>query len=475
MKKNGATKSAISRTFRKPDLFAALRAVCVILFLLGTAPAHAVVVVTNLFSFNGTNGNNPATRLLQTADGSFYGTTEYGGANSAGTIYKLSPGGSFTNVFSFNLTNGNDPSTALIIGQDGNLYGTTAYGGAYISSDTYGYGFGTLYQFNTNGTLNLLTSFDSTNGSSPMGVVQAANGDFFGMANSGGSHADLSGHTLGTLFQIDTNHALSMLLSFNGTNGANPTDQLVLGPDGYYYGTTTYGGTNQLGTVFRLNTNGSITVLNSFNDTNGSAPNTLIVGSDGNFYCSTMFGGSSDNGTIFKMTTNGALTTIATFDGTNTGGVPSAIFQATDGRFYGVTDQGGTSNYGTVFSVTTNGAITTLYTFTNGADGNSGASLMQGRDGNFYGTTYYGGGHGNIFKLSIVPTPNIQNLTLSNNAIHFTWPAATGQSYEVQYKTNLTQTNWSLLEILTTTNLVGGATDSVGPDPQRFYRVLVVQ
>ena len=46
--------------------------------------------------------------------------------------------------------------------------------------------------------------------------------------------------------------ALTTLVIFNGTNGVNPLDGLTLAPDGGFYGTTEYGGTNGEGTVFKL-------------------------------------------------------------------------------------------------------------------------------------------------------------------------------------------------------------------------------
>jgi len=47
-------------------------------------------VLTSLYSFGGTNdGNSPSAALVQGRDGSFYGTTQYGGTNNLGTVFRL--------------------------------------------------------------------------------------------------------------------------------------------------------------------------------------------------------------------------------------------------------------------------------------------------------------------------------------------------------------------------------------------------
>jgi uncharacterized repeat protein (TIGR03803 family) len=58
---------------------------------------------TNLYSFAGSpaDGENPYAGLVQGTDGNFYGTTLYGGAKKAGTVFRISPGGSYTILYSF--------------------------------------------------------------------------------------------------------------------------------------------------------------------------------------------------------------------------------------------------------------------------------------------------------------------------------------------------------------------------------------
>jgi uncharacterized repeat protein (TIGR03803 family) len=182
--------------------------------------------------------------------------------------------------------------------------------------------------------------------------------------------------------------------------GLSPEAGLVQGSDGYLYGTTEYGGTNNSnGTVFRISVDGALTSLYSFTGANdGAWPRAALVqGSDACFYGTTPWG-ANGIGTVFKISTNGALTTLYSFTGSNDGGAPqAALVQGSDGNFYGTTYGGGAytdqygQGFGTVFKISTNGALTSLYSFTGTNDGAGPNGLVQGSDGNFYGTT---GGNG---------------------------------------------------------------------------------
>lgn len=247
-----------------------------------------------------------------------------------------------------------------------------------------------------------------TNGEhSTYAPIPGNDGYFYGTTSGGGTNSGV-----GTVFRISTTGAVTRLYSFTGGNdGAYPT-QLLLGNDGYFYGTTSGGGTNNCGTVFRISTNGLLTTLQYFNgaDKGAFTQSGLALGSDGNFYGMTEFGGSNQSGTIFKITTNGVLTSLYSFTGGNDGSTPygGPLVQGGDGSFYGTTYEGGMygisdGGYGTVFKITTNGALTSLHSFTDGADGaDPQAGLALGTDGNFYGTTAIGGANqqGTVFRIT---------------------------------------------------------------------------
>ena len=78
---------------------------------------------------------------------------------------------------------------------------------------------------------------------------------------------------------------------------------LLEGSDTKLYGTSANGGANLLGSVFRVDRDGgNFTILHSFVGADGSQPSAaLVVGSDGKLYGTTTLGGASDLGTVFRI------------------------------------------------------------------------------------------------------------------------------------------------------------------------------
>jgi len=91
--------------------------------------------VLHQFQNDGADADFPVAGLIFDAAGNLYGTTYYGGAEYAGTVFELTPsqGGGWTEqvLYSFNHgPNGSGPDAGLVIDAAGNLYGTTYAGGA---------------------------------------------------------------------------------------------------------------------------------------------------------------------------------------------------------------------------------------------------------------------------------------------------------------------------------------------------------
>jgi hypothetical protein len=79
-----------------------------------------------------------------------------------------------------------------------------------------------------------------------------------------------------------------------------------------------------------------------------------------------------------------------------------------------------------------------------------------------------------VATLTVVPRPAFYPVTQTSETINFVWSAVAGQAYQLQYQTNLTQANWNNVGgPITATNSTLAASDAIGPDPQRFYRVVL--
>jgi uncharacterized repeat protein (TIGR03803 family) len=326
----------------------------------------AAGVETVLYSFSGgvsgsTDGAYPG-GLIQGSDGNLYGTTEYGGAYDygGGTVFRITTSGVETVLYSFGasgITDSSRPVAGLVEGSDGNLYGTSLTGGANNA--------GTVFKITTSGVETLLHSFtgncafssnvDGAEAYAPL--VEGSDGNFYGTTSCGGAS------DAGTVFKITTGGAETVIYSFAvGTDGESPLAGLIQASDGNFYGTTELGGVNSKGTVFKVTAAGAESLLYSFGaggSTDGAEPYAgLVEGSDGDLYGTTYAGGSYGEGTVFKVTRGGVETVLSSFSGAGgiigsaDGAMPWAgLIPGPDGSFYGTTIAGGAYNEGTVFNL----------------------------------------------------------------------------------------------------------------------------
>jgi uncharacterized repeat protein (TIGR03803 family) len=380
----------------------------------------------------GKDGSLPYGALVQGVDGDLYGVTDSGGANCApygcGTVFKISSAGKLTTIYNFcpgfpNCTDGSLPIGALVPAADGNFYGTTEDGGSNCMP---GYTCGTVFKITPTGTFTTLHTFGGSEGAFPQGaLVQGTDGDLYGTTSGGGNIGSGCPYTgCGTVFKITPQGAFSLLHSFDSTtHGGSPTDGLIQARNGNFYGTAEAGGTHGGGTVFGMTPKGILTTLYNFPSTSyGADPiGGLVQTANGKFYGTTFRGGSSADGTVFEITPKGILTTLFVFCTDNNcadGAWPEAgLVQATDGNFYGTTTQGGlVFGDGTVFRITPEGTLTTLHAF-DYSDGYDPIGLVQATDGNLYGITYGGGnascypdGCGTVFSLSVGLGPFVETI-----------------------------------------------------------------
>jgi uncharacterized repeat protein (TIGR03803 family) len=328
-----------------------------------------VVIYTKLADFGEGNGQRPNAFLAQATDGNFYSTTYEGGSARQGTAFQMTPEGVVTTLHNF-------------------CFESSCYDGRYPDS----------------------------------GVIQGADGNFYGTTLLDGDGPYRTANEGGSVFSVTAQGVFTTIYSFCSLlgcrDGANPQRPLLQGSNGNLYGITAWGGEHRCGTVFELTLTGTLTTLYNFcslpNAADGNFPQGLMQASDGNFYGATLIGGTSNFctisggcGTIFKLNPQGGLTTLYNFclqadciDGYYPVGTLS---RGTDGELYGATGSDG--NYGSIFKISPSGKLTTLHTFCslpNCADGDFPYSLIPASDGNFYGITAGGGIHnwGTAFEIT---------------------------------------------------------------------------
>jgi len=104
--------------------------------------------------------------------------------------------------------------------------------------------------------------------------------------------------------------------------------------------------------------------------------------------------------------------------------------------------------------------------------------LILGADNNLYGVAPSGGAfnQGVVFRVSYPFPPVLQSVLRTNSVLVATCSAVAAQSYQVQYNTNLgASDNWlNLGPVITATNGFLTFSDSIGADPQHFYRVVLL-
>jgi uncharacterized repeat protein (TIGR03803 family) len=335
--------------------------------------------LTSLYSFHSEEAeyaSAPIARLVQGADGLFYGTTVWGGAYDSGTLFSISPVGVFrllsdlpSQSVEFNIDNygtlspyGYVPAAPLVQGLDGNFYGTTAYGGILTNvtsvSDSNGVlsyftnltsGYGTIFKVTREGGVSVLYTFgtqrdqngDPLDGAVPHGLAQGADGNLYGVTQYGGANDDYIGSVGGiyagygpgdgTLFSISSSGVFSNLLSFdeNFPDGYNPIGSLVPAPNGALFGIASAGGENQRGAVF------------VFNPVQGTASNIVWLTKSSGSY-----GANLQSFTALQSRIR---------TGVYMGPVFSPLSYGLDGSVYGTTTDGGTNGNGTIYRLALSG------------------------------------------------------------------------------------------------------------------------
>ncbi len=390
-----------------------------------------------LYNFSGgTDGGAPDAGLILDASGNLYGTTQIGGAYGDGTVFELTKNsnGSWTESVLYSFAGGSDGATPVdyvTFDANGNLYGTTQYGGDYSA--------GTVFQLvpHSGGTWteSVLYSFTGgSDGANPWyGVIFDAKGTLYGVTSGGGTQS------MGAVYMLtpnsDGNWTYGPLHSFTGgTDGSYPLygGNLTFDTAGNLYGATSDGvdawgncpSSKDCGSIFELtpNSNGTWTeqvIFRFLGDTKGASGrkplSPLIFDSAGRLYGHACGGGGWYGG-VFRLTPtkNGRWnqSVLHAFKGNQDGAYPGdkIAFDAA-GSLYGTTDLGedlnGNCCYGQVYKLIphSQGWSKQALQFTGPPqDGsNPGTGVVLDTAGNLYGTTSNGGTSGNGVVFEITP------------------------------------------------------------------------
>ncbi len=309
--------------------------------------------ITSVYKFcsqpNCVDGAQAQSAPVLGSDGNLYGVTTGGGTTGSGVFYQLADG-KYKVLYSLcpkrPCDEGQTPN-GIILASDGNFYGTTVYGGAG------GDGPGTIFKVTPSGTYTQLYSFCAeagcADGEKPFfPPVEGNDGNFYGAATTGGK---LGG---GVIYKLTPSGTYSVIYNFCGNqngpcpDGAYPV-AIAKDAEGNFVGSA--------GVLFKITPNGQYTVLYRFGPESyslGSAETPLTLASDGNLYGTLNGGGSGSwgpdsRGAIYEVTSEGAFKELygfckwCTSSGSDTPGfnLLDPVFQATDGNFYGTTAYGG--------------------------------------------------------------------------------------------------------------------------------------
>jgi uncharacterized repeat protein (TIGR03803 family) len=324
---------------------------------------------TLLYSFTGgSSGEGPGASLVFDKKGNLYGTTVEGGSIGCGVIFRVTSTGREKTVHDFAgpPSDGCTPIGALIMDESGDFDGTTNGGGNNR--------LGTVFKLTADGTESVLYSFcrkaHCADGQAPYaGLTADALGNLYGTTQSGGRLG--CGNQCGTVFELAPDGSETVLYKFRGppNDGNNPDDNLIIDQSGNFYGTLFTGGhagcfeDTGCGAAFKLASDGTYSVLHFFTGKTGDGANPvagLIADSADNLYGTTEYGGGRactispyGCGTIFELAPDGTETVLHSFGKGSNGANPTAGLVADGkGNYYGAASEGGANGFGTVFKFT---------------------------------------------------------------------------------------------------------------------------
>lgn len=196
--------------------------------------------VTPIYRFAG-GERLPGDAVTYASDGNYYGVSWQqvvgGTSGSGGYIYRATPQGSLTKLYTLpagTFSSYGSNFVPILQATDGNFYGVTTSGGN---------GYGSVYQLTPSGQYTTLYSFAKGSSSFPQSLIQASDGNLYS--------ASLGYHLGGEISRISTSGQYTPMHYMGGNDGQCQC-LIIQGSDGVIYGTAIQGG-GAGGTVFALN------------------------------------------------------------------------------------------------------------------------------------------------------------------------------------------------------------------------------
>jgi uncharacterized repeat protein (TIGR03803 family) len=220
----------------------------------------------------------------------------------------------------------------LAVGNDGNVYGTTYFGGS--NSCGYGNNCGTIFRVTVaTGAYEVVVNFDSaTTGGFPTNLVVGPDGTFYGTTISG--NGSILFHYIESTGELQTASLVFPVVNQVPTHGTVS----AIGPDGNLYGTYSGYLLNGIG-LFQVQLGGANLQLYPVYTTNSNvSPDGLVLGRDGNFWMAEYYGSDGFGDIVTLSPANGSLIrTLSLFSPTSVnGGSPVQLFSAAGGALWGV-------------------------------------------------------------------------------------------------------------------------------------------
>ena len=262
-------------------------------------PATRTLTVLHAFDAALGDGSGPLQGLVRSGTGALYGAAASGAISTNGSVFEINPLGVYATRYRFKSGgDGHCPFSGVAVDGSDTVYGTVV--GSGFGGDPNG----AVWKLSPHGKLTPLYVFkDAGDGEYPTQapIVDAAGNVYGTMITKNESEY------AGAVWKIDPAGTFSIIHQFAGkADGFGPNGPLMIDTDGNLYGTTQSGGGTAArpgyGTLFRVTPAGQFTVIHTFTGADGSNPTgTLAHDATGAIYGATTGNSGGIGGTVYKI------------------------------------------------------------------------------------------------------------------------------------------------------------------------------